>query len=138
MKTYKVLPHTADVRLWVEADNSKELFAGALEGMAQLIKDSAIELKKGKAVVERIELDAPDLTALLIDFLSEALTRTHQRNAVFTEVIFDSLSDKAMKGTIRGFETDGFDDDIKAVTYHEAKIKKNPAGRIETMIIFDI
>jgi len=138
MKTHKVLPHTADVRLWVEADRLGELFSAALEGMAGLIKKSQSELQKGKRVEDSLKLEAPDVTALLIDFLSLVLTLTHERKAVFTEVSFEKLNETSLNCTIKGFETDGFDDDIKAVTYHEAGVKKNDAGRFETMIVFDI
>jgi len=138
MKTYKVLPHTADVRLWVEADSRAELFSAALEGMAGLIKTSRIELLKEKSVENIIKLEAPDNTALLIDFLSAVLTLTHQCKAVFTEVTFARLNETSLNCTIKGFETDGFDDDIKAVTYHEADVKNNSSGRFETMIVFDI
>jgi len=31
-----------------------------------------------------------------------------------------------------------FDEDIKAVTYHEANITHSPTGEFETMIVFDI
>ncbi|HEX2896944.1 MAG TPA: archease [candidate division Zixibacteria bacterium] len=138
MKTVKVLPHTADVRLLVEGSTSEELFEAAMEGMAGLIKDSLYELKKGKPVNDSIEVESPDRTALLIDFLSSVLTTTHQKNAVFTKVNFEKLNDKSLTATISGFETDGFDDDIKAVTYHEAEIKKNKNGNLETIIVFDI
>ena len=138
MKTYKVLPHTADVRLWVEADSCEELFSAALEGMAGLIKDSLTDLQKGKMVEVSMKVEAPDIAALLIDFLSSVLTLTHARKAVFTEVVFEQLNETSLNCTIKGFETDGFDDDIKAVTYHEADVKKNNAGRFETMIVFDI
>ncbi len=138
MKRIKVLPHTADVRLWIEADRFEELFEAALEGMSGLIKEWQAELKKGKRVVEKINLEAPDITALLIDFLSSALTLAHQRKAVFTNIVFEKLSDTSIDCTIKGFETEGFDDDIKAVTYHEADVKRNNANRFETMIVFDI
>lgn len=138
MKTFKVLPHTADVRLWVEGQNLEELFEAALEGLSSFIKKSPVELKKGRPIEESIELDAPDFTALLIDFLSLVLTLSSERKAVFTGVTFNYLNDKTLKGIIKGFETDGFDDDIKAVTYHEAEIKRNQAGNLETIIVFDI
>ena len=138
MKTFKVLPHTADVRLWVQADRLEELFAAALEGMAGLMKESPAELKQGKTVETTLKLEAPDITALLIDFLSATLTLAHEKKAVFTEVCFDKLDNRALKGTIKGFETDGFDDDIKAVTYHEADVKKDALGKFESMIVFDI
>lgn len=138
MKTVKVLPHTADVRLLVEGSTPEELFEAALGGMAGLIKDSPDGLKNGHLVVESMEIDSPDRTALLIDFLSTVLTLTHQKKAVFTNVSFEKLEDNSLSATISGFETDGFDDDIKAVTYHEAEIKKNDGGNLETIIVFDI
>jgi len=138
MKTHKVLPHTADVRLWIESDSLEELFAAGLEGMAALIKESELERSKGEPIEENIKLDAPDVTSLLIDFLSAILTLSHQKNAVFTQVKFDKLTNSSLSGTAAGFETDGFDDDIKAVTYHEAEIQKNSSGNYETMIVFDI
>lgn len=138
MKTVKVLPHTADIRLLVEGSSPEELFEAALEGMAGLIKDALNELEKGKPVTKSIEIESPDQTALLIDFLSSVLTLTHENKAVFTKVNFDKLSDNSLSATISGFETDGFDDDIKAVTYHEAEIRKNSIGDLETIIVFDI
>lgn len=137
MKTHKVLPHTADVRLWVESDTLTGLFEAALEGMAGLIKRTKIDETVSK-VEEKIELNAPDPTALLIDFLSAVLTLCHQKKAVFTQVDFAHFGTNSLSGTIRGAKTDGFDEDIKAVTYHEAEIIKNNSGRYETIIVFDI
>jgi len=138
MKRYKVLEHTADVRLWVESDTFRGLLAAALEGMAGLIKQSEGAVVNDKRFEEAIELDAPDSTALLVDFLSEVLTLSHQKKAVFTELQIDELDNNRIVGKVTGYRTDGFDDDIKAVTYHEAEIKKNKAGNFETMIVFDI
>ena len=138
MKRHKVLGHTADVRLWVEADSLIELFEVALEGMAGLIKDSRDEKQPSRNVKESIDINAPDQTALLIDFLSEALTLSHNRKAVFDAVEIEKLTEQNLKGTISGYQSDGFDEDIKAVTYHEAEIRKNENGSFETVIDFDI
>lgn len=136
MKRHKVLEHTADMRLLVQADTLENLFQAALQGMAELIKNT------NEVYSEKIELkvaiESPDNTALLIDFLSEVLTLSHNNNAVFRSVTIDKLTDNKLTGTISGFKTDGFDDDIKAVTYHEAEIKTNDSGNLETMIVFDI
>ena len=40
MKTYKILEHTADIRLNVQASTLKELFIAALEGMSSIMKPS--------------------------------------------------------------------------------------------------
>lgn len=135
MKRHKILEHTADVRLWVEAGSLEDLFGAALEGMSRLIKEHTGD---GASIKLQFEIESPDKTSLLIDFLSEILTQSHNNKAVFTKVEFSAFTETKLTATISGIKTDGFDDDIKAVTYHEAEIKKNINGNFETMIVFDI
>ncbi len=137
MKSYKLLPHTADTRLWVEADSIEELFRGAMKGMTNIIKKGACD---SKVETERrtIEVKSADQTALLIDFLSEVLTSSQEEGLVFCRVKFMKFSENELVADIFGRKAGGFDEDIKAVTYHEAEIKKNEKGNWETIIVFDI
>ena len=137
MRFYKLLPHTADTRLWVEADSVEELFRGAMKGMADIIKKGACE---SKIETERrtIKIKSSDQTELLIDFLSEVLTLSQEEGLVFCRVKFLKLTEKELIADIFGRDADGFDEDIKAVTYHEAEIKKNEKENWETVIVFDI
>ena len=136
MRKHSLNEHTADVRLVVQGDSLEELFRAALEGMAELIKHDGFSQKGDQ--VETISLSAADSTSLLIDFLSEVLTRTHVNNVVYNTVDFSVLNEKDLEAIVRGCSVEAFDEDVKAVTYHEAEIKKNKEGLFETVIVFDI
>ncbi len=137
MKSYEFTSHTADVRLQVKADTLEELFKVSLEGMNQLIKKDFCNKTEKFDLKENIEIGSIDTTTLLIDFLSEVLTYCQINKAIYCNVNFKQLSDKSLECTIMGNKVDGFDEDIKAVTYHEAEIK-NENNVLQTTIIFDI
>jgi len=134
--TYKILEHTADVRMIVQADSLEKLFSEAVFGMMKIIEPKADNKKE---VIQRtIVLEAVDATALLIDFLNEVLLATHIHKEVYNEVIFKRLSERSLEATLRGVIASSLGEDIKAVTYHEADVKKKKDGTWETMLIFDI
>lgn len=137
MRNYKLLPHTADVRLYVEADSLEELFKGALAGMADIIKKGSCAVKV-ETMAKMIKIDSLDPTSLLVDFLSEVLRYSQEEKAIYCRVKILKLENNVLEAEIYGREADGFDEDVKAVTYHEAEIKKNEKGNWETVIIFDI
>ncbi len=139
MKRYTILEHTSDIRLKLEASTLEELFAIALEGMTSIIKpDILVKKEAGQAVHETIKLSSSDGTALLIDFLSEVLTLGHINKAAYDTVTFTKLTETELQAKLSGVIVSSFDEDIKAVTYHEAYVKKNEAGRYESLIIFDL
>ncbi|MGH7799182.1 MAG: archease [Thermodesulfobacteriota bacterium] len=134
--TYKILEHTADVRMIVQADSLERLFSDAVNGMMKILEP---RLDNNKEVIERkISLEAVDTTALLIDFLNEVLLETYIHKEVHNEVIFKSLSERSLEAKLSGFIAKSLGEDIKAVTYHEADVKKKKDGTWETMLIFDI
>ena len=145
MKKYSFLEHTADIRLKLEASTLEELFESALEGMASLMFKTStpsmvsdLQSRSYRTIKESLTLSAADPTALLVDFLSEVLTVSHIDKAVFDKVTLKKLTDQELEATIHGIAVDAFEEDIKAVTYHEAYVKKNNAETYEGLIIFDI
>lgn len=134
----KHLPHTADIRILVESDTLEGLFQGSLEGMCGILWQENWPETAHKVEQVRVELRAPDMTVLLIDFLSEALTMILSRKILFRELEIVQLHERELVGLLKGFPVEGFDDDIKAVTYHEAEVIKNEEGKWETAIVFDI
>jgi len=134
--TYKILEHTADVRLLVEARTLEELFREALGGMMEVLKPEKKE--GGPETMRRIEIEAASRTALLVDFLNEALWLAHTHREALAEVAFEAISETRLRATLRGFAAAAFGEDIKAVTYHEAEIRTNEAGNLETKLVFDI
>lgn len=133
---YEVLKHTADVRLKVEGETLERLFSDALKGMMEILKTDILAGRPGTK--RQISVSAPDKTALLVDFLNEVLSLSQINKEAYSVITFDEFSETSLGGNLEGVGVDEFDEDIKAVTYHEAEIKKNPAGNWETILIFDI
>lgn len=137
IKKFEILPHTADVRLKVFGRTKEELFKNAMLGMAQILAKSPKSKLKIKNL--KLKIKSPDINSLLVDFLSEVLYRSQINKAIFLAAKFSKFSDSKLEAEISGFKIDEFDNDIKAVTYHELEIKKSPTGGFfETIIVFDI
>ena len=138
MRSNKILEHTADIRLQVEGDSLKELFAAALEGMNKILITDGCTTSEKNGQNELIEITATNPTTLLIDFLSEILTRSHINHLIYCEIEFKEMTEISLKVEITGTRVDSFYEDIKAVTYHEADVQKSAEGNYQTVIIFDI
>ena len=134
----KILGHTADLRMKLKAETLPGLFEMALEGLNQLLTGSPIEQNTKRELTEGIDLKAPDTTVLLIDFLSEVLTLSQVNKAIYFDLETEKMTDCSLIGNLYGYRIDGFEEDVKAVTYHEADVKVNEEGDWETVIIFDI
>jgi SHS2 domain-containing protein len=129
---YEILQHTADVRLRVTASTLEELFVDALRGL-MAVMHGAME---GAEETEQVEVESVDVTALLVDFLNEALVRAHVRRRSFTGASFASLTERRVAATLTSVPAE-FDEDVKAVTYHEAEVRRGEDGWT-TMLVLDI
>ena len=129
---FEILQHTADVRLRVRAASVEELFRDAMRGMFAIMNPSVDEGTRQA----RIAIESVDRTSLLVDFLSEVLTRAQIERAAFDEVTFSKLTEVAVEAQIVGHPA-RFEQDVKAVTYHEAEVGLVD-GVWQTMLVFDI
>ncbi|MCX7616284.1 MAG: archease [Patescibacteria group bacterium] len=134
---YKILPHTADVRILVSSLKVEGLFKEALKGLAEILSPFWKERKR-KKILGKIKISSLNETTLLIDFLSEVLLNSYAKKAVFKKVDFKEFRNNFLEAEIEGWLVDGFRKDIKAITYHEAKISRDKKGRFETVIVCDI
>lgn len=134
--SYKVLEHTADLKIHVEGKSLADLFTEATLGMMDLMKPEDFE-EKGKTERE-ISLKSLDETTLLIDFMSEVLFLAHTNKEIYTKIDFEKLSETKLKAKLHGVPISEFKEDIKAVTYHEVDVKQNEKGKWETNLVFDI
>jgi len=132
---YQIENHVADVRLRVRASSLEELFRDAMRGMYALMRP---ELQEAASVTRTIAVDeSADLTSLLVDFLNEVLHRAHVAREVFHDAAFTRLDDTNVTVTLSGIGPASFEEDIKAVTYHEAEVRQEE-GEWSTMLVFDI
>jgi SHS2 domain-containing protein len=131
---YEILHHTADIRIRVTAASLEELFSDALRALMDVMHGAPAS---GDEATEPIELGSVDLTALLVDFLNEALVRAIVRRRAYTGVSFASLGETHLAATLTSVPASSFDEDVKAVTYHEAEVRRSGDGWT-TMLVLDI
>lgn len=135
---YEILKHTADLRMRVWADTLERLFEDAAEGLMMLIKPSAISNHQQPTSKREISIEAADKTALLVDFLNEVLSLAQINKEIYTSIRFKNFLEITLEAELDGTPVDEFNEDIKAVTYHEADVKQNEKGEWETMLVFDV
>jgi len=138
MKTYELIDHTADVGVKAYGKTLSEAFENAAKAMFDIITDSSEIENIGQY---NIELEAPDLEQLLVDWLSELLFLNSAKNIVFGFFKVE-LDDKKNKLSAKVFG-EKFDitkhkagAEIKAVTYHMLNVKNKKPFHVQ--VLFDI
>ena len=136
MKRYELIEHTADVGIKAYGKNISEAFINAAIGMFDIITDNS----KIEAVGQYdIQLEAPDLEQLLVDWLSELLFLNSAKNLVFGS--FNVKIDKnRLSAQVFGEEYSKSKHkmgvEIKAVTYHMLEVSKKKPHYVQ--VLFDI
>ena len=138
---YRILSHTADLRLEVFGKNIGELFINAaiaigdiLLGKSQIAKHKLQDKRCG--LLESLKLEALNQNALLVDFLNAILAKSEINLAIY-KVGQIKVDGNTLTAKIQGCRVDSFKEDIKAVTYHGVEIKKQ--GEVwTTQLVLDI
>jgi SHS2 domain-containing protein len=125
--------HTADVRLTITADRLSELFADAVRALTAVMEPEG-PASRGD-IVFGVVLEAADSTALLVDFLNEALTASHIHRVAFTGVNYQSFEPTKLAATLVGQKVRGFGEDVKSVTYHGARVMFGEGGWAVTLVL---
>ena len=134
---YKILEHTADLKMRVTGKTMEKLFQDAARGMMNFLKGKK-DKRRTEKTTRTIKTRSRDKTALLVDFLSEVLTLSQINKETYSGIIFKKLTEKEAEAELKGIPVLEFEEDIKAVTYHEADVKKNAQDMWATNIVFDI
>lgn len=146
-KKFEIFEHAADMRLKIFGSSPKELFKNAVYALGHVQKPEVIEQSvvgvllgrlRGRRISEDFLLESMDYNTMLIDFLSDILSRSDAQNAVFFDVKFKEFSELKIAGRIYGVKVDDFSKNIKAVTYHEVDVKEAESGKWQTQLVFDI
>ncbi len=137
MKEFEILGHTSELKIRAFGKTKEELFLNMMKGMSAAMQPTTDS--RHEAVVNRtIKITSQDIDTLLVDFLSEVLYLAQVNREVYGDAKFPKFSDIELDGEIIGKRADSFGEDIKAVTYHGAEIKKNKDGLYQVDIIYDI
>ena len=136
------LDHTADAGIEVRAASLDALFADAAAGMCGAITDPAGVVARQQAVVE---VNAPDLEMLLVEWLQELLFRFETTGALPLRAEVAVSEEPAGMWRVRAIvQGEVFDPArhplalaIKAVTYHGLRVEQDAEGWRAT-VIFDV
>lgn len=134
MKKYEILEHKADLKIRAFGKDKKELFLNMLKGITESQRAEKLKTKARR----QIKIKSLDLSALLVDFLSEALYLSQVNKEVYFDINFKKFSNTEIKGELIGQKVKRFGEDIKAVTYHSLEIKRTEKGIWEGTVLFDI
>src|ERR1700722_10854980 len=134
---FEVLNHTADIKIRAHGSTLEELFTNALIGMFQSAGPRAVgcRIANDRLVCPQfpehhiIEIDAFNAESLLVDFLSEALFLSDVQNQAYLDVTIHEITPTHIIAKLHGIQITGFEiAQIKAISYHNLKIKQVPEG----------
>ncbi len=135
---FEFLDHTADVKLHVWGASLEELFHQALHGFYQLL--GQIETTDDVQPTT-VDIEAPDETDLLHDWLAELLYVFDSHGRQITDVEFVEMNRQRVtaSGAARkiDFQRSRFDAGVKAVTYHGLEVQFHD-GRFDATVILDL
>jgi len=130
---FRELPHTADWELEVWAPDLATLFEQAARGMYQLCEAILVSHPR---ITRRIKLILIEPEILLIDFLTELIFLTESEGLAFDEFNLKFESNRFI-ADITGAKLESLSKEIKAVTYHNIKIRET-GSELKANIVFDV
>jgi len=117
---YRFLEHTADFKFQIEEESLEDIFRESLNAINDFINpeiDKESDIEEVVILLEKTKF--PDL---LIDFLSEALSLIYVKKRIFT--LKEIHINEKLKAILEGKKYKSLQKEIKAITYHQAKLEK--------------
>jgi len=135
-KKDEILEHPADLKIRAFGKTKEELFFNMMIGMNENMKPEIKEpIEKTK---RNIKIESPDLDSLFVDFLSEVLYLSQANKEIYFDVKFIKFTDTEIEAELFGQKVERFNEDIKAVTYHQLDARQREDSTWEATILFDI
>ena len=130
---YEEVRHTADLCIRVWSSDLPGLFSDAALGMYAL---TGIITETSPVITRRFVCQSRDSESLLVQFLAELLYIAENERIAFKELEID-IDNNGIHAVMNGTPIKAMAKTIKAVTYHNLKIKKTEHG-VETELVFDV
>jgi SHS2 domain-containing protein len=135
---YRIFDHTADLGVEVTGATLEELYAGAALALFDLLTDLS-SVRAG--VAREIVVSGEDPADLLVNFLREILYGWNGDGFLMKSCLIREVKPKRLKALLRGEPFDPachrIQQEIKAVTYHQASVEKMGDGWV-ARVIFDV
>jgi len=122
----------------------EELYKNAVFAMASILYKNLKLTTKNLKLTKTLITKSADREVLLVDFLNDILGESQINQAIYPEVRLIDFQPEGVQGMaylkaeISGYPIERFDEDIKAVTYHDLNIRQNENGVWEATILFDV
>lgn len=138
MDDLRFLDHTGDIGFEVKAPTIEALFRRAARGLYEILVERP---PTSGGSEEHLDLEEEGADLLLRSFLSELLYRFLARRTMFVD--FADLRIDGHRVLARGPtaefdpDRDGLRTELKAVTYHQLDVRREPSGW-SARVIFDV
>ncbi len=136
-KSWKLIDHTADLRVEVCGTDLQELFVNAAAALTEIL-GAGPDLAAEKDL--DVLLESGSIDELMVDWLREILFSNQVRGWILVQSTIEELSGTTLKARLScRVRPDGEQPDIeiKAVTYHGLSVQKTDQGYC-AKILFDI
>ena len=133
---FQISTDSRGTHLEVWGGTLEELFSHALSAVASIATSDVLQLaRKTKKIREEITVQAVDINSMLIEFLSEVISRMSMGNAAFTRVSFQEFGENFLSGTLEGALINAPEHEVQEIVDDSINIKKNTeTGFFETPI----
>lgn len=133
---FREIEHTADLEIEVWGPDLPTLFHQAAQGLYHLAQLEFVG-EQETTLTRPIRLKGIDWEDLLVTFLDELLYLLEEESLAFEYLDLTMSADHTLEGWMRGFPVFSQSREIKAVTYHNLKMRERKDG-FEVNIVFDI
>jgi len=131
---YYEIPHIADLALHVGGSSPEELLLHAAQGLTALMRCEPA--RESEPVEYQIELSAPDLESLLIDWLNEIIYLATEKSFYPNKFGIAAIVNNTLRATVGGSSPARICQYVKAATFHGLALA-NTAG-YQVTIVFDV
>jgi len=132
---FEEIEHTADRALRIRGRNLEELLINAARGLLTILNPAP---SAGDRTATRvIDLEALDAETLLVKWLSELAFWAETEMLVFDRFDIEQVSPTHLRALARGGKVDRLERHVKAVTFHDLAIRRDPEG-LRVTVVFDV
>jgi SHS2 domain-containing protein len=134
MKRFEEIDHTADRAFRVTGRD----MAGLLENAARAMRALDGPRTTGKpSATRQIEVQGVDCESLLVNWLNEILYLEQAHQLVCEGFHIDEVKNHCLRARVETWECDRGETHIKAVTFHNLKIRRIARG-LEAEVVVDV
>ena len=134
-KLRKIVEHTADAGIEVEADSLSEAFEEVSKAFTEIVTGGKLTESNNS---HPIKISANNLDSLLVKFISDLIFLFDTENFLVSSARIDIDSEFALNGTLFGDTYNqtvhGYGVEVKAVSYHLLEVFSGPPSRIKVIL----